>query len=49
MKKNIESFPNQILDSFSSLEKLRIIKKSMSSILIIGQGGSSIGGLLIRD
>lgn len=49
MKKNIESFPNQILDSFSSLEKLRIIKKSISSILIIGQGGSSIGGLLLRD
>ena len=49
MKKNIESFPKQILDSLSGLKKLKIEKKNISSVLIIGQGGSSIGALLLRD
>ncbi len=49
MKKNIESFPNQILDSLSGFEKIRKEKRNISSVLIIGQGGSSIGALLLKD
>jgi len=49
MKKYIESFPKQLLDSFKDLKKLEIIKRSINSVLIIGQGGSSVGALLLRD
>ena len=49
MKKNIESFPNQLLYELSSLNKLKITKDLFSSVLIVGQGGSSIGALLLKD
>ena len=44
MKKNIESFPNQLLYELSSVNKLKITKIFFSSVLIVGQGGSSVGG-----
>ena len=49
MQKNIESFPSQLLECISNLTTHKKIKKNISSILIIGQGGSSIGGLLLKD
>ena len=47
MKKNIESFPSQILDSLSGFKKVRIEKRNISSVIIIGQGGSSLGALFL--
>ena len=49
MKKNIESFPNQLIDQFSIINNLKFVNKKISSVLIVGQGGSSIGGLLLSD
>ena len=49
MKKNIESFPTQLLNEISLLKEIKIEKNIFSSVLIVGQGGSSIGGLLLID
>ncbi len=49
MEENIRSFSSQIKNNLSGFEKIKLVNKNISSVLIIGQGGSGIGGVLLSD
>jgi len=49
MEENIKSFPNHLINSFSNFNSIKLTKNKFNSILIVGQGGSSVGALILSD
>ena len=49
MEENIRSFSSQIKNNLSDFDQIELVSKSISSVLIIGQGGSGIAGVLLSD
>ena len=49
MEKNIKSFPDHLINSFSNFNSIKLTKNNFNSVLIVGQGGSSVGALILND
>jgi len=49
MEENIRSFSGQIKNNLSGFEKIKLVNKNISSVLIVGQGGSGIAGVISSD
>ena len=49
MEENIRSFSSQIINNLSGFDKIKLENKNISSVLIVGQGGSGIAGVITSD
>ena len=49
MEENIRSFSSQIKNNLSGFDKIKLENKNISSVLIVGQGGSGIAGVITSD